>query len=70
MKASEFSHATVWMIRESRFNFSRRWGWKNTFVFAKGYAAHPTSYQMPGRGFYTRNEGLGHIADHSNNAAG
>jgi len=45
-------------------------GWKNTFVFAKGYGAHPTSYQMPGRGFYVRNKGLGHNADHSNNAAG
>jgi len=26
MKASEFSHATAWMIRESRFNFPCRWG--------------------------------------------
>lgn len=35
MKASEFSHATVWMIRESRFNFHVGGGGKTLLSLQK-----------------------------------
>jgi hypothetical protein len=71
MKARQYSQATARITRESRFNSPWKWGGSTSvFATASGSGAHPISYQMPGSGFYTRNKGLGHNANHSNNAAG